>query len=562
MELEHYDANEVQQIDNRVKELSLHKDSEEMASQAYKFLMETCQTLKRRPVLLVDNIGLLFNRLSKNNQHSLRAVLSENGAPIILGAGVVILPSQTNNKANVVKAITEYEAPFYDYFQIHYLKKLTFDEFLDLIKNLASVTNSDISNINKERPRLQALHQLTGGNPRTAVMLFKLIVNGFSTEINDDLEALLDEITPLYKARYEEISEQSQKIIATIALNWDAINLKKLSQQSGYANNQLSPQLKRLIEEGWIETTPAEKAKGNAYYISERFFNIWFIMRMSTRRQKQEIYCLSRFLEYFYGEELTDVAARFLQKYNDAEIALKQAILLDNNDYGVWYCLGKLYHYHLHKYEKAEDAYKRALSIGEEKVLGEEKVFDTKYQLIYLYRDNLGKLEEAETLFNSIEKEIDLKSEGNLQIVYQFWLNKALFELYKHNEGNAKLFFNQILPIVYSELPSITSTTGKTYYLMEQVESNESWWQFAGVIFKLNYEEWLLSVLQEETYDIIMSPYYTAIQALKIEKQDSKNGKKEAEIYLKNRAVEIAEPARMIIEKIRKHSPIKQIKPN
>ncbi|MDR0865391.1 MAG: hypothetical protein LBO74_10745, partial [Candidatus Symbiothrix sp.] len=196
LELEHYDAKEVQQIDIRVKEISLHKDSDETASQAYRFLMEFCQKIKRRPVLLVDNIGLIFNRLSKNNQHSLRAVLSENGAPIVLGAGVVILPSQSNNKANVVKAITDYEAPFYDYFQIHYLKKLTFEEFLNLIKNLASVTNSDISSIHKERPRLQTLHQLTGGNPRTAVMLFKLIVNGFSTEINDDLEALLDEITP------------------------------------------------------------------------------------------------------------------------------------------------------------------------------------------------------------------------------------------------------------------------------------------------------------------------------------------------------------------------------
>ena len=41
------------------------------------------------------------------------------------------------------------------------------------------------------------------------------------------------------------------------------------------------------------------------------------------------------------------------------------------------------------------------------------------------------------------------------------------------------------------------------------------------------------------------------IQALEIEKQDSKNGKKDAEIYLKNRAVEISEPARIIIEKIK-----------
>ncbi|GHT42538.1 hypothetical protein AGMMS49965_14260 [Bacteroidia bacterium] len=427
LELEHYDANEVKNIDNRVKELSLYKNSDETASQAYRFLMEFCKKIKRRPVLLVDNIGLIFNRLSKNSQHSLRAVLSENGAPIVLGAGVVILPSQTNNKADVVKSITTYEMPFYDYFQIHYLKKLTFDEFLDLIKNLASVTNSDISTINKELPRLQTLHQLTGGNPRTAVMLFKLIVNGFSTEINDDLEALLDEITPLYKARYEEISEQSQKIIATIALNWDAISLKNLSQQSGYANNQLSPQLKRLIEEGWVETTPAYKAKGNAYFISERFFNIWFIMRMSTRRQKQEIYCLSQFLECFYGKEL--------------------------------------------------------------------KRKKTNY------------------------------------------LNKAILELYKRNEGNAK---KQLIKLLTPN--------------SEITKNNQAeWYHFASICLNLNYGEWLLKILEEKGYDSAWSPYNTAIKALEIEKQDSKNGQKIAEIYLKNRAVEISEPARVIIEKMKQY---------
>ena len=323
-------AAEVERIDNQIKELELNKKLEETPAKAYKFLIETCRKIKRRPVLLIDNIGLIFNRLAKSEQHILRSLLSENGAPVVMGAGVVILPSQTNDKADVLKPITDYEAPFYDYFQIHYLKKLSFEEFCVLLINLSEVTQSDISIINEKTPRLKTLHQLTGGNPRTAVMLFKLIVKGFSTEINDDLEALLDEITPLYKARYEELSEQSQTIIASIALNWEPISLRNLSQQSGYANNQLSPQLKRLTEEGWIETTPAEKAKGNAYSISERFFNIWFLMRMSTRRHKQAVNLLTKFLESFYGSDLEKVAKNHLGKDYQCE-----------NDFVFWLALKK-----------------------------------------------------------------------------------------------------------------------------------------------------------------------------------------------------------------------------
>jgi tetratricopeptide (TPR) repeat protein len=312
LESEQYDEKEIARIDEQVKELSMHKGLEKTAAKAYGVFMEFCRKIKRRPVLLIDNIGILFNKLGKNNQHSLRALLSEAGAPIILGAGVNAMPSQTNNKADALKPLTDYEMPFYDYFQIHYLKQLSFDEFLDLIRKLSDITQTNISIIYKERSRLQSLHYLTGGNPRTAIMLFKLIAKGFAVEINDDLEALLDEITPLYKARYEVLSEQAQKIIVEVALNdnMDAISLKQLSQKTGYANNQLSPQLKRLIEEGWLETTPAEKNKGNAYRMRERFFNIWLLMRESTRRKKQEITLLAKFMEWFYDDKLQEVAEK------------------------------------------------------------------------------------------------------------------------------------------------------------------------------------------------------------------------------------------------------------
>jgi tetratricopeptide (TPR) repeat protein len=654
-------------------------------------------------------------------------------------------------------------------------------------------------------------------------MLFKLIVNGFSTEINDDLEALLDEITPLYKARYEEISEQSQKIIATIALNWDAISLKKLAQQSGYANNQLSPQLKRLIEEGWVESTPAYKAKGNAYSISERFFNIWFIMRMSTRREKQEIVVLSKFLECFYGEAIKNVASnhlngdyqceqdfifglalkeskmldrkrrkqlenkmvlsennivikndylkheierikdkntknkskpnsidkytelidfnpndgfdwiwirkgldledeqrheeamdcfdkaielnpkdeyvwywkgnclRDMQRYEEALVCYDKAIELNPKDEYTWYwkgnclrdmqryeealvcydkaielnpkneyawywkgvCLQEMQHYkealvcydkaielnpkdeyawywkgvclqEMQRYEEALVCHDRAIelepnnancfncrgwikeemsdyvgalddfnkaikidpnnashyygrswvkedisdSVGAVDDLTKSIQINPNYSIAYndrgysyvktqqydlaeadflkaiefdnnnvnpkfhlqkLYRDRLGKISEAKKLFNEI---------GNSLETDKRFMQETLFELHNRNEGIAKKHLLQALQSIENELPKSTI---------------ETWYYFASISLNLNYGEWLLKILEEKGYDIAWSPYYTAIKALEIEKQDSKNGRKNAEIYLKNRAIEISEPARMIMEKMRKY---------
>ena len=421
----------ISDIDNIIRELS-KKSSEIISEEAYKHFMNICHKLNRRPLLLIDNIGLVFSRLDSNNkskpeQWALRKLLSENGAPIIVSAGVTVT-------SDVIK----YDLPFYDFFQIQYLKKLSFEEFTELLENLAKCTqaNGDITPLmRKEEPRLRTLYQFTGGNPRTAVMLFKLLVKGFSADINNDLDALVDEVTPLYKAKFEELPQQQQIVIDAIAMNWHPIPLKELSAATHFENNQLSPQLKRLYEDGWIVTTPAHRAKGSAYSISERFFNTWLLIRRSNRRQKKGVHSLSEFLECLYGKE------RMTQE----------------------------------------------------------------------------------------------------AIVCRYYLHKTLFELYKQNQGIAKGHLLQAFEITEKE-NKISSM------------ANEYWWtRFGYAVIKRGYGSWLLTVLEENGYDIVLSPYYTAIQALEIEKQDPKNGKRDAEIYLKNRAVEISEPARIIIERIRKY---------
>ena len=289
----------VKEIDQKVKELMTLKNDEELSKQAYQYFQKVANDLKKRPVLLVDNLNLVFDGLAKAEQHTLRAILMQNNAPILLGASAISIENTY-----------DYGAPFYDAFQMHHLQKLTFEELIEILKQLATLTNATklLPTINEEIGRLKTIHQLTGGNPRTAVMLFKLIVRGFSKEINDDLEALLDDITPLYKAKFEELSPQNRKIVGVVALNWDPIHLELIRNETRLENGQLSPQLKRLVEVGWIERSDAFQAKGSAYSISERFFNIWFLMRYSSRRQKKELLCLSKFLESFYGDNLSMMA--------------------------------------------------------------------------------------------------------------------------------------------------------------------------------------------------------------------------------------------------------------
>ncbi|MDR0506560.1 MAG: hypothetical protein LBH32_07065 [Dysgonamonadaceae bacterium] len=444
-EVEDKNSPEAAEIDNYLNQIKKEKNTDNLAEKLYQHLLTVCNKIQRRPVLLVDNIGLVFNRLSTQEQHVLRAYISEKSCPVIISAGVA-MAGNSDAKEHVV----DYKAPFYDFFQTHYLRKLSYEEFEQLLQNLSKVTQTDITITSKEKSRLKSLFQLAGGNPRISVMLFKLLVKGFSENIIDDLEALADEMTPLYKARFEELSPQQQQILYAIALNWDSIRLEKIHEDTGLANNQLSPQLKRLVEDGWLETTKAFKAKGNAYSIPERFFSIWNLMRNGNRKQKEQISCLSKFLECFYG---------------------KDECLLD--------------------------------------------------------------LE----LFNSIA-ENEIRQNEDKKFISRYYIHKSAFELGKRNEGLAKEYLLQSFAILEKDDK------------IQSIANDDCWRKFASVVIQLGYGSWLLAVLEEKGYDIVLSPYYTAIQALEIEQTENAET---AEIYLRNQAVEKSEPARVIMTKIKKY---------
>ncbi|AXE18272.1 hypothetical protein DR864_11210 [Runella rosea] len=287
------------QLDEQIADLSRLKNEQELSQKAYDLLQNTTQELGRRPVFLLDNLNLIFERLAQIEQSKLRKLITVPGAPIFIGASADLLNG-------------DYTAPFYDAFQVHYLYKLTFPQTLELLRHLAEITNNpDFKNqLNQNIPRLETLHALTGGNVRTVVMLFALVSRGFSADVFQDLEALIDQMTPLYKARFEELAPQAQVVIDAVALNWDPCNLETLRERTSLENSQLSIQLDRLGKAGW--TVKLGKRKAAFYEISERFFNIWYLLRRASRRQRRDLVWLSRFLQaWFTKPELQDHAKEF-----------------------------------------------------------------------------------------------------------------------------------------------------------------------------------------------------------------------------------------------------------
>jgi Tfp pilus assembly protein PilF len=425
-------------------------EEEQAAKKALEVFLQAAEDSGKRPVLLVDNLQLVFERLSKAQQHVLREVLMRPGCPILIGASPSALPDSQ-----------DYGAPFYDQFKIRYLERLSETEMRQLMLHLAEVLDRpDVRDRVLAYPhRISVLRQLTGGNPRTTVTLFLLYAEDFAPGVFGDLQNLLDRVTPLYKALFEELSAQQQVIASAIALRWDPATVRQLSDDTGLAAAAIGAQIDRLERIGFIEKVALHGQTSAGYQITERFFNIWFLMRLGSRRDRQAVEYLARFIGLFYdvqerlrlatqllqlselsteahfvaraliqtlesaftgdlqrGTELAVLSQKLktkvvrqsntasdwfnwgcylshnLDQQNEAEAAMREAVKREPHNVTYRFGLAGLLHHRLKQYQQAEAEYREALLIAPDD-------YSTLNGLGWLMTDAFKKHQEAEDLF-------------------------------------------------------------------------------------------------------------------------------------------------------------------
>jgi tetratricopeptide (TPR) repeat protein len=275
--------------------------SDEAAAEQFSAEM---RALGRQAVLLVDNLDLILDALPKASDWALRRRLQARGGPILIGAST-----------HPLRQAADRDAAFYEFFQPAYLEPLDDRETEHCMRALArrgGEHGARVLHILDTQPeRLRTLHNLTGGNPRVLALIYRLLGTGESAAAMADLELLLDQVTPYYKAKIEEYQTAQQKaVIDAIALHWDPVTTGDLARLTRVPATTLSPLLIRLRKDGLIETIELSGAY-DGHQLVERFLNIWYLMRNGTRRTKQKMRWLVAFLTSFYSlSDLTEIAGR------------------------------------------------------------------------------------------------------------------------------------------------------------------------------------------------------------------------------------------------------------
>lgn len=281
----------------------IEKDKELIIQQATDYLNQIEK--EKMIVLLIDNLHLLFEQLPEEDLNRLRSILQEQKNLMIIGAA----PS-------VFGELTNYKHPFYNFFEIQFLKELTRSEIKAFIKKKLELEKEEaiLSRFDEYSKKVEAISILTGGNPRLIITLCEILCKPDKLiEIEEALLTLLDGLTPYYQSKMETLPTQQRKIFDTLAISEGPLTPTEIAKLTEYPVNVVNVQLKRLQDLGYVETVRYRKKKTIKYEVRERLFRIWREMRFPLGRRRISLFV--KFLElWFSKEELIEQYSRMLNE--------------------------------------------------------------------------------------------------------------------------------------------------------------------------------------------------------------------------------------------------------
>ncbi|WP_457618419.1 hypothetical protein, partial [Lutibacter sp.] len=303
-------------------ELDYAAEQVNYAQDCFYLLEKYLKKNNKQLVLLLDNVGDILNRFSKSEKSRLRDIFHASPYIQLIAAS-----------ARALEATYQHDQPFYEFFCILYLKGLDKKDTHKLLKKLAENDNQQakIKEILKtQSARVETIRRLTGGVPRTIVLLYEIFIDE-SAGVFEDLEVILDHVSPLYKHRMDDLSTQQQVIINTLALNWDGMTTKEITAKlnnTHFSSKKIAAQLRQLEKNALVESRLIDK-KNKVYLLQERFFNIWYLMRYGRRKNKTQVLWLVRFLsEWCDKDELVIRAKRHIEAAKEGRLHAKGGVYM------------------------------------------------------------------------------------------------------------------------------------------------------------------------------------------------------------------------------------------
>ena len=274
---------------------SLEKDDRDikrLAAYALDALIDFHEETGKRLILFVENIDAVLGQIHDEREiHMLRATLIERPEILLLGSANAFF-----------EAIGGYGQPLYEFFRVLKLVGIGQEDSRRILKATADREGRpDVPEVlNREHGRLETIRRLTGGSPRLLVLACRMLIESPLGSAMEDLERLIDEQTPYFKARIEELPVQARKVFHCLSEGWKPLPAKEVARAARLSSSHASAQLKQLLDRGYVREVRLPHAKRTRYEVADRFYNIYYLLRFS-RTGREPLERLVGFLHDLFG---------------------------------------------------------------------------------------------------------------------------------------------------------------------------------------------------------------------------------------------------------------------
>ena len=277
------------------EELRTIGDDRELADRCLGALLDFSDREDKRLVLMVENLDMMFRDMADTDAGwRLRKVLQTEPR-------IVLLASATSR----FDEIDNPKHALYDLFSVRTLRPLNTSECAKLWE----------AAIGRCPPpgTIRSLEILTGGSPRLITIVARFGAELSFRKLMANLIDLIDDHTEYFKSHLESLPAQERRVYLALAALWKPATTREISDQARIDTSKCSAQLTRLVERGAVQAAGGS-ARRKQYYLTERLYNIYYLLRRS-RRSDRLVEALIRFMESYYSpSELRDIGIRLIRE--------------------------------------------------------------------------------------------------------------------------------------------------------------------------------------------------------------------------------------------------------
>ena len=257
------------------------QDDQMLSERCLATLLDFADREGKRLVLMVENLNMMFRDMMDSQAGwRLRKILQTEPRIILL--------------ASATSRFNEIDRPdhaLYDLFRVLTLSPLTTDE--------CAVLWETVSGQSRPTKTIRPLEILTGGSPRLLTIVARFGAGLSFRELMNNLLDLVDDHTEYFKSHLESLAVQERRVYLALADLWTPAFTNEIAERARLGTSKCSAQLKRLVERGAV-LVAGGSARRKQYYLSERMYNIYYLLR---RGQDRLVEVLIRFMEAYYSPE-------------------------------------------------------------------------------------------------------------------------------------------------------------------------------------------------------------------------------------------------------------------